>query len=89
MWENLPEELANYAVRLLVLQHLLHQIYDRQEHTMKYSMVMRIYNPLSQQEEEKINERFAEAVDILEIVPANNHAIDRIIFGVDSRYSSE
>ena len=89
MWENLPEELANYAVRLLALQHLLHQIYDRQEHTMKYSMVMRIYNPFSQQQEEKINERFAEDVDILEIVPANNHAIDRIIFDVDSRYSSE
>ena len=47
---------------------------------------MRIYNPLSQQEEGKIDERFAETVDMLEIVPADNHAIDRIIFGVDSGY---
>ena len=51
---------------------------------MKYGMVMRIYNPLSQQEEEKIDERFPEAVDMPEKVPANNCAIDRIIFGVDS-----
>ena len=53
---------------------------------MKYDMVMQIYNPLSQQE---IDERFAETVDMLEIVPANNHAIDRTIFGVDSRYLYE
>ena len=51
---------------------------------MKYGMVMRIYNPLSQQEEVKIDERFPEAVDMPENVPANNYAIDRIIFGVDS-----
>ena len=50
---------------------------------------MWIYNPLSQQEERKIDERFAETVDMLEIVPADNHDIDRIIFGVDSGYSSE
>ena len=61
VWENLPEGLANYAVRLLARQQL--QIHHRQEHTMKYGMAMWIYNPLSQQEEEKINERFAEAVD--------------------------
>ena len=30
-------------------------------------MVMWIYNPLSQQEEEEIDERFMEAVDTLEI----------------------
>ena len=52
-------------------------------------MVIRIYNPLSQQEEEEIDRTFAEAVDTLEIVPKNNNAIERIIFGVDSRYSSE
>ena len=45
---------------------------------------MRIYNPLSQQEEEKIDERFPEAADMPEKVPANNYPIDRIIFGVDS-----
>ena len=55
---------------------------------MRYGMVIRIYNPLSQQEEEEIDRTFAEAVDTLEIVPKNN-AIERIIFGVDSRYSSE
>ena len=51
-------------------------------------MVMRIYNPLSQQEEEEID-RFAEAADTLEIVPENNNAIERIIFGLDNGYSSE
>ena len=48
---------------------------------------MWIYNPLSQQEEDRIDERFVEAVDTLEI-PANNNTIERIIFGVDSGYSS-
>ena len=52
-------------------------------------MAMRIYNSLSQQEEEKIDERFAEAVGLLEIVSANNHAIERIIIGVNTRYSFE
>ena len=51
-------------------------------------MVMRIYNPLSQQEEEEID-RFAEAVDTLEIVPENNNSIERIIFRLDNGYSSE
>ena len=32
-------------------------------------MVMRIYNPLSQQEEDEMDRRFSEAVDTLEIVP--------------------
>ena len=50
---------------------------------------MRIYNPLSQQEEHEMYRRLADAVDTLEIVPANNQAIERIIFGVDSEYSSE
>ena len=44
---------------------------------------MRIYNRLSQQEEEEID-RFAEVVDTLEVVPENNYTIKRIIFGVDS-----
>ena len=52
-------------------------------------MVMQICNPLSQQEEKEIDERFAEAVDALEIVPENNNTIERIIFGVNSGYSSE
>ena len=56
---------------------------------MKYGTVMRIYNPLSQQEEEEVGERFTEAVDTLEIVPENNNAIERIIFGVDRGYSSK
>ena len=42
---------------------------------------MRIYNPLSQQEEDRIDGRLLEAVDMQEIVPANKHAIERIIFG--------
>ena len=52
-------------------------------------MVMRIYNPFSQQEEQEMNRRLADAVDTLEIVPANNQAIERIIFGVDSENPSE
>ena len=50
---------------------------------------MRIYNPLSRQEEEKTDEGFAEAVGTQEMVPANHHAIKRIVFGVDSSYSPE
>ena len=87
--ENLPQELANYTVRLLARQQLMRRIHHRQKETTEFGMVMRIYNPLSQQEEENIDERFAEAVDMLEIVPANSHAIDRIILHVDSGYSSE
>ena len=89
VWENLHEELANYAASLLDRQQLLHRIHLLQEKTMRYGMVIRIYNPLSQQEEEEIDRTFAEAVDTLEIVPKNNNTIERIIFGVDSRYSSE
>ena len=36
-----------------------------------------------------VDERSAEAVNMLEIVPANNHVTGRIIFGVDSGYSPE
>ena len=39
---------------------------------------------LSQQQENDIDRRFTETVDTLEIVQADNHAIERIIFGVDS-----
>ena len=51
---------------------------------------MQIYNPLSQQQEEdEINRRFSETVGTLEIVQADSHAKERIIFGVDSGYLSE
>ena len=89
LYRNLPEGLTNYAIRLLARQQLLHRIHHRHEHTIKYGMVMQICNPLSQQEEKEIDERFAEAVDALEIVPENNNTIERIIFGVNSGYSSE
>ena len=56
---------------------------------MRSDSVIRVYNPLSRQEEDRIDERFAEAVDMLEIVPANSNTIERIIFGVDRGYSSE
>ena len=49
---------------------------------------MRIYNRLSQQEEEEIDRKFAEVVDTLEVVPENNYTIKRIIFGVGSCLSS-
>ena len=52
------------------------QIHRRQEETAEFRMVMRIYNPFSQKEEQEIDRRLAETVDMLEIVPANNHAID-------------
>ena len=45
--------------------------------------------PLSQKEEKEIDRRFGEAVDTLEIVPENNNSIEKIIFGVDSGYSSD
>ena len=51
-------------------------------------MVMRVYNP-SQQEEDEMDRRFAEAVYTLDIVPESNNVIERIIFGVDNGYSSE
>ena len=74
MWGNLPEELANYVVRPLARQQLLWRIQRREEQTMRSGSVMLIYNIFSQQEEDRIDERFAEAVDMLEIIPANNHA---------------
>ena len=74
MWGNLPEELANYAVRLLARLQLLWRIQRREEETTRSGSVMLIYNPFSQQEEDRIDERFAEAVDMLEIIPAKNHA---------------
>ena len=36
VWENLPEELAKYAICLLGRQQLLQRIHYQQEHTMKY-----------------------------------------------------
>ena len=50
---------------------------------------MRIYRSLSQQQEDKIDRRFAVTVDTMEIVQADSHAKERIIFGVDSGYLSE
>ena len=49
---------------------------------------MRVYNP-SQQEEDEMDRRFAEAVYTLDIVSESNNVIERIIFGVDNGYSSE
>ena len=53
---------------------------------MKYGMVMHIYNLLSQQAEEMIDKRFAETVDMLEIVPANNPTIDKSFYGFHFRF---
>ena len=62
------EGLANYAVCLLARQQLLQQIQLREEETMRSGSVMRIYNPLSQQQEDKIDRMLVKAVDTLEIV---------------------
>ena len=86
--DNLAKELANYAVRLLARQKLLWLIQRREEETTRSGSVMRIYNPLLQQEEDRTDERFAEAVDMPEIVPANINTMERFIFGVESGYSS-
>ena len=88
MWEELPAEFANYFIRLLTRQQLLRRIHFRQEKTARSGMVMWIYNPSSQHEEDEMDRRFAETVDTLEIVPENNHSMERIIFGLDSGYSS-
>ena len=89
LWERLPTGLGNYVVRPLARQQLLWQIQRHEEETTRFGSVMRIYNPLLQQEEDEIDRRFVVAVDTLEIVQADSHTIERIIFGVDSRYSSE
>ena len=89
MWGNLPEELANNAVCFLACQQLLWWIQRREEETTRFGSVIRIYNPLSQHEEDRIDERLVDAVDMLEIVPANNHVTEKIMFSVDSRYLSE
>ena len=68
---------------------LLRRIHRRQEDTSRFGMVMPIYNPLSQQEEDEMDRRFTEAVDTLEIVPENNNAIERINFGVKSSVKSK
>ena len=86
--DNLAKELANYAVHLLARQKLLWLIQRREEETTRSGSVMRIYNPLLQQEEDRIDERFAEAVHMPEIVPANNNTMEKFIFGVESGYSS-
>ena len=49
---------------------------------------MWIYNPLLHQQEDEIDRRFAETVNTFEVVQTDNHAIERIILGVDSGYSS-
>ena len=68
VWDRLLEGLANYAVCLLARQQLLQQIQLREEETMRCGSVMRIYNPLSQQQEDKIDRMLVKAVDTLEIV---------------------
>ena len=87
--EELPAGLANYAIHLLARQQLLRRIHCRQEETARFGMVMWIYNPFSQQEGDEMDRRFTEAVSTLEIVLENNNTMERIIFGVDSRYSFE
>ena len=54
----------------------MRRIHHLQEETAELGMVMWIYNPVSQQEEQEMDRRLAEAVDTLEIVPAKNHAIE-------------
>ena len=71
------------------LSQLLWWIERREEETTRSGLVIRIYNPLSQHEEDRIDERLADAVDMLEIVPANNHATEKIMLGMDSRYLSK
>ena len=89
MWEKLAAGLVNYAARLLARQQFLWRIQRREEETTRLGSAMRIYNPLSKQQEDEIDRRFGETVDALEIVQVDNHAIVRIIFGVDSGYSPE
>ena len=79
--------LANYAVRLLARQQLLWQIQRCEEKTTRFGLVMRIYNPLSQQQENEIARRYAETVNTLKMVQADNHAIETIIFIADNGYS--
>ena len=89
VWERFLTGFANYAVRLLARQKLLWRIERCEEETARFGSVMRIYNQLPQEEEDEINRKFAETVNILEIVQVNNHAMERIIFGTDSGHSSE
>ena len=89
VWERLPTGLPNYVLRLLARQQLLWRIQRHDEETTRFGLVMRIYNPLSQQQEDEIYRRFAETVDMLEIVQADNYTLENIIFDVDSGYSSE
>ena len=89
MWEELPAGLANYVTRLLARQQLLRRIHCRQEEITRFGIVMRIYNPVSQQGEDEMDRRFSEDVNTLEIVPENSNVIERIIFGMVSRYLSQ
>ena len=89
VWERLPTGLPNYVLRLLARQQLLWRIQRHDEETTRFGLVMRIYNPLSQRQEDEIYRRFVETVDMLEIVQADNYTLETIIFDVDSGYSSE
>ena len=89
MWEQLPAGLANYVISLLARQQWLRRIHCRQEEITRFGIVMWIYNLVSQQGEDEMDGRFLEDVNTLEIVPENNNAIERIIFGIDSGYLSE
>ena len=76
---TLSAGLANYVVCLSVCPQVLRRIQRYEEKTTRYGMVMQIYNPLSQQEQEEMDRRFAEPVDALEFVSENNNHIERII----------
>ena len=89
VWERLPTGLPNYVLRHLARQQLLWRIQRHDEETTRFGLVMRIYNPLSQRQEDEIYRRFVETVDMLEIVQADNYTLETIIFDVDSGYSSE
>ena len=82
MRKRLPAGLANTVVRLLACQQLLWQIQRLEEETARFSSLMRIYK-------DEMNRRFTETGDSFEFVQAGNHTIERIIFGVDRRYSSK
>ena len=51
-------------------------------------MVMWLYNPLSQQEEEEIDERFTEAVDTLEITAITAQRGSSLTLIADTRLGS-
>ena len=51
LWERLSAGLGNFAMRLLARQQLLWLTQRHEEETTRFGLVMRIFNPLSQQQE--------------------------------------